>query len=128
MAGYEEARGYRNIGIDGHVYRAHVLAWFYVKKRWPRQIDHRNGVRTDNRFANLRLATTAQNQHNSRRQVNNTSGFKGVSYVKARYKWQAQIRVNGISLGLGHFDTPEQAYAAYCAAAMRLHGEFARLS
>lgn len=88
------------------------------------QIDHRDGDGLNNLRANLRLATRAQNQHNKRTPVSNTSGFKGVR--RSRSKWMAQIKLNGTTQYLGTFDTPETAAAAYAKASAELHGEFGR--
>ena len=88
--------------------------------------DHVDGDGLNNRRSNLRLATKTENNRNARRSVRNTSGFKGVSWDKPRRKWRADIKVSGRSKHVGYFDTPKAAHAAYCEAATRLHGEFAR--
>jgi hypothetical protein len=127
IAGSQQSCGYRNIKVGGHMYLAHRLAWLYMTGKWPNALlDHINGIRDDNRFANLREATQTQNQCNSRKRRNNTSGLKGVSFFARRNCWRAQIRVHGRSIGLGYFDTPEQAHAAYIAGSQKYHGEFAR--
>lgn len=90
------------------------------------QVDHINGDGLDNRRENLRLATHNQNQWNSRKLKTNTSGYKGVGYYPNLAKWWARIRVNGRRIHLGYFATPELAYKAYCEAAVKYHGEFAR--
>jgi hypothetical protein len=89
--------------------------------------DHINGNSLDNRRCNLRLATLKQNTRNARKPKTNKSGYKGVYYVKRRNKWGAQIRVDGRSIYLGLFDNPETGYIAYCEAAKKYHGEFARV-
>lgn len=91
-------------------------------------VDHINGNGLDNRRFNLRLCTPAQNQYNRGICANNTSGFKGVYWVKGHEKWQAQIHVNGKHYHLGFFDTAEAAAYAYDTAALELHGEFAKLN
>lgn len=90
--------------------------------------DHKNCDTLDNRVRNIRRATDAQNCHNRRKARNNTSGYKGVSWHKGTGMWVARITVNGIRYGLGYFHTPEEAYAAYCAAAEIHHGEFKRVA
>ena len=55
----------------------------------------------------------------------NTSGLKGAFWVANRGKWMSQIKCNGKLVYLGYFATAEDAHAAYCRAADRLHGEFA---
>lgn len=96
----------------------------YVDSIPDGQIDHINGCRTDNRIANLRIATHAENCRNQQKRPVNTTGFKGV--VRYQDKFLAQIKKNGKGHYLGIFPTAEAAHAAYCEAAMRLYGEFAR--
>jgi hypothetical protein len=125
-AGTLNSLGYIAIKVDGRLYRAHRLAWLWMTGTVsPKEIDHANRVRSDNRFCNLREATSAQNKHNASLRSNNTSGMKGVSYCKDRGKYVAQICVDGMHKNLGRFPTPEEAAAKYRAAADRLHGEFA---
>jgi hypothetical protein len=88
----------------------------------PNDVDHINGVRDDNRWTNLRLATRAENLRNMKAKTNKT-GLKGVYLNAGRYT--ARIRHNYTSHYLGRFDTPEEAHAAYRKAADALHGEFA---
>lgn len=64
--------------------------------------------------------------HNRRKNLNNTSGYKGVVWFPKTKKWRARIGLNGERISLGLFSTREEAHAAYRAAAERLHGEFAR--
>ena len=88
--------------------------------------DHENHNTLDNRKENLRVSTRVQNASNRNKNANNTSGYKGVHLNKDTGKWQAYIRVNTKLLHLGSHDTAKEAHAAYCTAAERLHGEFAR--
>lgn len=87
--------------------------------------DHINQNKLDNRRCNLRTATRSQNLCNKGKQSNNTSGFKGVCWVKRDKKWLAQIRINGKRKHLGYFDSKKQAARAYSKAAKKYHGEFA---
>ena len=122
-AGFTRRDRYIEIGIDGALYFAHRLAWFYVHGRWPiQQIDHINGIRGDNRIANLREASNAQNLQNLRKASSNSkSGFLGVSLRKSRGKWRAEIVIEGRKKHLGYFDSSEEAYAAYLAAKVKFH-------
>ena len=116
-------KGYLRIGIDGADYRAHRVAWLYVHGEWPAdQLDHINGKRSDNRIANLRLASHAENSRNRYRSRNNTSGYKGVDFNRGR--WRALIGTGGKNLHLGYFSSAAEAHAAYCRAAQELFGEF----
>lgn len=117
------AYGYIRIRIDKEDYVAHRLAWFYVYGKWPEnQIDHINGVRTDNRINNLRDVCVRQNQENQRRaQKGNRSGFLGVSWNNKDQKWWSRISVNGKFNYLGSYDKPEDAHAAYVEAKRLRH-------
>jgi hypothetical protein len=119
--------GHRRIEIDGDRFQAHQLAWLLVHCEWPTgKIDHANGDPDDNRIANLRPATTAQNMQNSRRFSTNSSGLKGVSFCRQTKRWRAKIVVNGRAIHLGRFQSAEQAHDAYVAAARKYFGDFAR--
>jgi hypothetical protein len=87
--------------------------------------DHINGDTLDNRRANLRLANRFENSRNKPKRKHNKSGYKGVTLQRGL--WFATIRVNGKNKVLGKFNTPEEAYAAYCEGAKKYHGEFANV-
>ncbi len=89
-------------------------------------VDHRDGDGLNCRRDNLRPCTASQNNCNRRRGIRNTSGFKGASWNASVGKWLARITVRGKRHNLGHFDTPEEAHAAYVKGAAMHHGEFAR--
>ena len=89
-------------------------------------VDHINGNSLDNRRSNLRQATQSENMRNVGLTCANTSGAKGVHWLKSASKWQARIRHEGKRIHLGLFDNLDDARAAYQSAAVRLHGEFCR--
>lgn len=122
LAGSINGEGYLAIQVDGQLYLAHRLAWLWVHERWPTAtLDHKNRVRTDNRLANLREATRAQNRQNTGLRANNTSGFTGAFWFKPTGKWVARIGVDGRKVFLGSYDSAEAAHEAYKAAAAKLH-------
>jgi len=91
------------------------------------EADHRDPSQTlDNRKNNLRVCTHSQNQMNSKKKPNNTSGFKGVSFESRTKKWRVMIGFNGRKLWIGRYATVQEAHAHYVAAAVRYFGEFAR--
>ena len=121
QAGQPLRSGYIGIGIDRRDYLAHRLAWFYVFGRWPAgQIDHINGDRHQNRIANLRDVTSAENNQNTLGpSCRNRSGILGIA--PNRNKWRAQIVVGGKRTHLGTFSTQEEASAAYLEAKRQIH-------
>lgn len=90
-----------------------------------KEVDHINRNRLDNRKTNLRLATRSQNQANRALLRNNTSGYKGVNYIRATGKWAARIKVNGRVTHLGTFINKEDAYEAFKKKALAIHKEYA---
>ncbi len=129
IAGATDAEGRRQIKILGRFYKAHRLAFLIIAGRWPiEQIDHADHDNGNNRWGNLREANNAQNMHNRPAQMNNTSGAKGVWFEKRRCKWVAEIAVNYQHIYLGQFDNIEEASAVYERAALKYHGEFARVA
>jgi hypothetical protein len=121
-AGSLAKNGNLDIRLDGVSYKAHRLAWkiFYGKDPAD-QIDHIDGDKTNNRFANLRVVDNTENQRNAKRPSNNTSGHIGVTWDKANSKWAAQIMVDGKTIRLGRFASKAEAIAARKAAEV-LHG------
>jgi len=92
------------------------------------EVDHINGNGLDNRICNLRICTRSQNQINKGLQKNNTTGYKGVSFIKKHRKYRATIRINGKSMYLGEFESAKGAAFAYDNKAKELFGNFAKLN
>ena len=126
-AGCKDCHGYRHVKIAGKKLAEHRLAWLFVHGfDPPEQVDHINGIKDDNRIANLRLATAAENGQNVGKRRKNKSGYKGVHWHARGKKFQAQIMANGRRKSLGLFKSAEEAAAAYDRAAAYLHLSFAR--
>lgn len=105
--------GYNRGPCLGAYVLAHRVIWAMVTGAWPTgQIDHINGVRTDNRWINLREADHTINGRNARKKSNNTSGHNGVWWFASRNKWCAQITIDCRNIKLGYFDSIEEAVAA----------------
>lgn len=128
IAGRPHNKGYLRISVDYKDYLAHRLAWLYVHGEWPQdEIDHINGIKTDNRLCNLRQANREGNCRNVPVHKRNKLGIKGVSMrTDCKKPFSARIMVSGKVILLGRFDTPEDAKAAYDLAAIKYFGEFSR--
>ena len=125
----DTGKRYVEVRYDGKWYLAHRLAFAIMEGRWPDpEVDHENRNGFDNRWLNLREATKAQNAQNRKMPITNKVGMKGVIRV-TRFgvtKFEARIRVSGKQKHLGRFDTAQEAHAAYCNAAEKHFGDFAR--
>ncbi len=116
-----KSSGHNGGPILGHTLMAHRVAWAIHYGRWPSGwLDHINGIRNDNRIANLREASAQENAMNRRPNAGKQSGLPhGVSLKRNKrgIRYFAQIQKDGQNNHLGFFDTPEAAHAAYVAAA-----------
>lgn len=125
-AGVLQPNGYRNIQIAGRRFHEHKLAFIYMEGSAPSlPIDHKNGVKSDNRWENLRAVRHADNMHNQRRpHKNNRSGFLGVVVRPGSNRFWSKIRVDSKNIHLGVFDTAEEAHSAYLKAKVSMHSGY----
>jgi hypothetical protein len=125
LAGSKFKNGYHYLTLDdGPKYMVHRIMWKMVTGQEPCElIDHRDLNPSNNRFKNLREASSTNNQCNRHKTRANTSGYKGV--YKHGPGWRVQIKHSGKLHQVGTFPTKEQAHEAYTKAADRLHGQFA---
>jgi len=128
VVGTVDGKGYLHTMIDKKIYRLHRLACLYMTGVVPKYVDHKDRVRVNNAWNNLRSATCRDNSGNSGIPSHNTSGFRGVSRNSKSGKWHAQIKINGKQTYLGRFDTPGEAAVRYNEAAKEHFGEFATLN
>ena len=121
--GTPEKHGYIKVNFQGKKYLAHRLIWMMFYGRPANgMLDHINGIRTDNRIANLRECTPIQNSANSKA-INNRTGYRGVVALPSG-KFAVQLRRDGRSTYRGCFDTKEQAGKHYQQIHAEQHGEF----
>jgi hypothetical protein len=128
VAGCLSDRGRYIVSVDYRRYKLHRVIWLWHFGQLPEEIDHIDGNPSNNRIENMRAADRLSNMKNVKRPSTNTTGFKGVRLHSQSKRWTAQIVADRKHRYLGSFDTPEDAYRAYCTAATALHGEFARLA
>jgi hypothetical protein len=114
----KKIKGYITIQIHfehkKYYLNAHQFAWYWVHKEYVEQIDHINGIKSDNRICNLRSVTIQQNH------MNRTTA-KGYCWDKQYNKWRAKITFNNKNIYLGRFEKEEDARAAYLEAKEKYH-------
>ena len=108
--------GYRHSNILGRGLLAHRVIWKMVTGDDANEVDHIDGVRSNNRWSNLRNVTTGDNRKNAARAIDNASGATGVRWSSSCSKWQAFITVDYRPIMLGTFDNFDDAVAARKAA------------
>lgn len=128
VLGCDNGFGYKRITVSNVSYYAHRLAWFYMHGYFPEnQIDHINGIRSDNRIENLREATGSQNEQNKYKAMSNSkSKVLGVSWHKKAKKWQVHICTCRKREYIGLFSNIDDAKEAYLAAKKQKHEFFDR--
>lgn len=123
VAGCLRPDGYRYVSVSGRRFLAHRLAFLFMTGSMPKMdVDHINGDRSDNRWANLRdvpAQLNRQNQHKPK--AGSASNLLGAYFDARCGRWYSNIRANGKRVPLGRFDTAEQAHAAYISAKRVMH-------
>lgn len=117
--GYLESNGYLKMIIERRKWWAHRLAWYYMTGATPEAVDHINGVRSDNRWCNLRAATVALNGQNIQT-GKGESKVIGVAWDTKKGNWRAWIGLNGKFIHLGNHSYPKDAIAARIAAEQKM--------
>ena len=111
-AGCVDSQGYRSVRLRGVLYREHRLIWLVAHGYLPKEIDHIDGDRLNNRLSNLREVSRKENLRNRGIDGRNNSGAVGVSYVKKTGNWRARIGIRGNAYTIGYFNTKEEAISA----------------
>jgi hypothetical protein len=107
--------GYMNLTItlDGisKQYLVHRLIWLWHTGSLPKEVDHINHHKMDNRIENLRDVTHKNNSRNQSAPRSNTSGHMGVTAYKNN-RWRVRVMIDGYSKHIGLFDTLDDAVIA----------------
>jgi hypothetical protein len=114
------------IGLFDKNYMAHRLIYMYHFGVMPKVIDHIDGNPFNNKIENLREATMQQNSQNSKLKITNQSGYKNVSWSKARKKWRVRLLINGLEFNFGAFKNIELADLVAQEARNKYFGSYAK--
>lgn len=125
-AGGIDSRGYYRVMVDQKNYYVHRILYMLYHGHTPVFIDHKDGNTANNSKRNLRACTSAQNAHNRKRPVNNTSGVKGVYWNVNKQKWMARVMVQGKRKFVGYYEDISAAERAVKAVRRKTHKEFSR--
>ncbi|EPZ0883773.1 hypothetical protein BL124_00003225 [Klebsiella pneumoniae] len=117
--------GYVRIGINRKLYKAQHLAYLYMTGEYAENVDHRNGIRHDNRWRNIRKCTIQQNNMNMPIRSDNKSGAPGVNWYEGRKKWRVTLRIDGKFISLGYYSDFELAALVSEEARDKFFGDFA---
>ena len=125
VAGGLTYEGYVVIRVDGIKYKAHRLVWLYMTGEWPTlMVDHRDTNKSNNAWANLRLADNSLNKMNAGAQANNALGLKNIHVLK-NGKFRVSVGKNKTYLQKT-LHTLEMAQLCANQFREQLHGDFAR--
>ena len=103
-AGCISGTGYRYIKVDGIAYKSSRLAWLYQKGYFPEHdIDHKDRVRDNDIWTNLRHVTRSCNTKNSRIRSDNSTGVVGVSFSQKYNSWRVRIDIAKKTKSIGSF-------------------------
>ncbi len=124
-ATFEHCMGYRLAPFRGAPRLAHRLIWLLVYGYWPKEIDHINRDKSDNRLENLRECDRSQNNGNIKQaRSDSKTGVRGVCWSKAKKKYKAEICFRGKKKHLGYFRELDEAKLARLGAEKKIFGEF----
>lgn len=98
-----------------------------MKPKGSSVVDHIDGNGLNNQRKNLRVCTTIQNSWNKRKALNNTSGYRGISFRKSRQTWLVRIMKNGKEVFNKNFKTIEEAIIECNKALEKNHENYAKL-
>ncbi len=113
IAGSQNGKGYLTMMVCGRVYKAHRLAFLYMTGSFPpEEVDHINGIRDDNRWANLRAVSHVENSKNQKTPKSNTSGHIGVFWSSREQRWVSWVRIFGKTRYVGKFKDKDDAIQA----------------
>lgn len=125
-AGWMRSDGYRQVEVDGTKFLVHRLIYFFIEGKFPpKEIDHIDGNKSNNRWNNIRACSRSENMSNAGPRRNNKLGIRGVYYDPKRRRYITRIRKGCTKKYIGSFKTKEEAARAYQEEQSKIFGEYA---
>jgi hypothetical protein len=109
IAGYVNPNGYKYITLDKKRYKAHRLVFVYHYGYMPKELDHIDRNKINNKIENLREVSHSDNCKNIGVKKNNISGVKNVSFHKSRNKYNVRLKINAKTTSFGYYEDLELA-------------------
>lgn len=125
VAGRHRPDGYCVTHVGHRIYKNHRIIFMLHHGYLPKQIDHINGDRADNRIENLRAADNTTNQYNKKARSDSVSKIKNVRWHERTGKWEVRLTANGVRHSGGYYNTIEEAAHAAELHRIKHHKEFA---
>jgi hypothetical protein len=125
-AGTLAKRGCLHISFDGKVHKAHRLVFLYHHGYMPIEVDHIDGNPLNNKIENLREASRSENLRNTKKRIDNKSGYKGVCWDKRSKKWRTVCSVNKKQYSAGSYKDLDIAIKSVQILRQSLHLQFTR--
>lgn len=128
IVGSNNGNGYLRVCVNNKYHHVHRIVFMWHYGYLPKEIDHKNGNRSDNRIENLREATHSQNGKNLSVRKNNNIGVNGIRWDKSRNKWYVSIGLNNKKKYLGRYFVLEDAINARKVAELQFYKQWSRIN
>jgi len=125
QAGGYDKNGYLRLRVNGTLMFAHRVIYFLHYACWPRQIDHKNRIKDDNRIENLRACTASENRTNVVDKINQSIYGRNVSKKSNTGKYRVRLTKFGKEIQIGRFEDLEFAQLVASEARKKYYGDFA---
>lgn len=123
VAGTKTSNGYVRVNVDGKIYLAHRLIFCMHNGYFPKEIDHVNRIKHDNRIENLKEVCRVQNARNKSIYKTNKTGYRNVNCM-ASGKYEVSLKIRGRRTYIGVFEDVELAGLVAQEARAKLHADY----
>lgn len=126
IVGTDNGKGYLRASLNSKLYLVHLIAYAIKTGEMAEVVDHKDLVKNNNSWENLRPTNKSGNERNTLARANSTTGVKNVYFIKEKNKFRVQFKIGGVTKYFGYYSTLEEATVVADIKRKELHGEFAR--